>query len=276
MEKSRVTTNKLTLNASLTDNSSPILGTELFVDGARLASGAVVDLCTLAKSVQTSGQHWIFTCGCGAPLCADISDPIQVRHSKDSVEWNFNLIDSLGGGVDLDDEDYERKNIRVAYRFDPDEYRRAVDQVLRDAKGLLARSIDTRAPCIDFTISDIQRLTTEVFTDRDCIADRQLVARDVLLHATDGMWITVDGIPFEAEELSLPQELVSQYRHFESLKCFPQDPPGLAEYERFLDAGRAFGGALKRLLARDCSVKLWYRYGPVGNIKVWSVTEELR
>lgn len=271
-----MTTNTLTLNAGLIGHASPTLVTELFVDGARLAPGAVVDLRALAKSVQTSGQHWIFTCGCGAPLCADISDPIQVRHSTDVVEWNFNFIDSLGGRVDLDDEDYERKNVRVAYRFDPDEYRRAVDQVLRDAKCLLAWSIDAQSPCMDFTITDIQRLTTDVFTDRDCVTDRQLVARDVLLHATDGMWITVDGIPFEAKELSLPQALVSLHRHFESLECFPQAPSGLAEYERFLDAGRAFGCALKRLLARECSVKLWYRYGPVGNIKVWSVTEVLR
>ncbi len=164
----------------------------------------------------------------------------------------------------------------MAYRFDPDGYRKAVGQVLRDAKCLLACSIDARSPCIDSTITDIQRLTTEVFTDMNCVANRQLVARDVLLHATDGMWITADGIPFAIEELSLPQELVSQYRHFESLECFPHNPSDLAEYEHFLDAGRSFGGALKRLLGREGSVKLWYRYGPVGNNKVWSVTDELR
>ncbi|MBL8421312.1 MAG: hypothetical protein JNK92_11830 [Dechloromonas sp.] len=271
-----MTTNKLILNARLTDHSPPTLVTELFVDGARLAPRAVVDLRALAKSVQTSGRHWIFTCGCGTPLCADIVDSVQVRHSTDFVEWDFNFIDSLGGGVDLDDEDYERKNIRMAYRFDPDEYRKAVDLVLRDAKGLLSSSIDARSPCINFTVMDIQRLTTVVFTDRDCFADRQLASHDVVLHATDGMWITADGIPFDIDELSLSQELVSQYRHFESLECFPHNPSDLAEYEHFLNAGRAFGGALNHLLGRECSVKLWYRYGPVGNNKVWSVTEELR
>lgn len=271
-----MTTNKLTLSARLSDNSSPILVSELFVDGARLAQSAVVDLRMLTKSVQSSGKHWLFTCGCGSPLCADISDPIQVLHAKDYVEWNFNMIDSLGGGVDLNDEDYERENISIAYRFDPDDYQKSIDQVLRDAKCLLACAIDARSPCIDFTILDIQRLTTEVFTDRDCVPNRRLVARDVLLHATDGMWITVDGIPFDVEELSLPQELVSQYRQFEALECFPNNKSDLAGYEHFLDAGRLFGGALKRYLDGESTVKLWYRYGPVGNNKIWSITDELR
>ncbi len=92
-----MTTNKLTLNARLTDHSSTILVTELLVDGTPLAPCAVVDLRALAKSVQTSEQHRLFTCGCGTPLCADIADPVQMHHSTDFVEWNFNFIDSMGG-----------------------------------------------------------------------------------------------------------------------------------------------------------------------------------
>lgn len=271
-----VANNQLTLKISPADSNSASLVAELFVNDRRLAPNAVVDLHVLAKSAQTSGNHWIFTCGCGMPMCAGIDEPIGVIHSFDKIEWLFKRIDSLGRGFDLTDEQYENENISEHFQFDPDQYQIAVDRGLRDARLGLDSSKDARLPDIDFTAQNISGLSTRLFTERDCFPDRRTIANEFVLRATDGMWITADGVPFDIEQLSLTSELVQQYRHFESLECFPHTSSDLTRYENFLDAGRKFGRALKRCLGGERKVKLWYRYGPAGNADVWSVTEELR
>ena len=68
-------TNILTLSfrkVAATDESPAHLVTELRVDGERLGEGCVVDIRRLADALTREGEHFVFTCGCGVPMCLGI------------------------------------------------------------------------------------------------------------------------------------------------------------------------------------------------------------
>lgn len=155
--------NQLSLRICSPETRPASLSIELLVDGKHLAPRSTIDLAELVKSVQTSGEHWIFTCECGTPLCAEITDPILVRHSPEAIEWHFKSLDSLGEGFELDDEEYKLHNISTVFRFDPLEYQRAVEKALSDAKHGLAVSNDISLPCINFTPQGLEGIPS--FTD---------------------------------------------------------------------------------------------------------------
>ncbi len=267
--------NRIEIKPSNIDYNMGVLHSELLVDGVRLAPQALVDLRYLAKSVQTSGNHDIFTCSCGCASCAGIHEPIFVQHLPDAIEWHFNTIDCFGGGEELDDAEYERLNRPGEFRFDPAEYQTAVEEGLQSTRTTIAEVRDMQSPRVDYSRKDIALLTTRMFSDRDHVKSRRCLAREFVVRASDGMFITTDGIPFSISELSLPPELTRLYGEFESAKCFPRSKQDVAKYELFLDKGRIFGMALHQHLDRPCAVKIWYRYGRVVKPEVWSVIEEI-
>lgn len=130
--------NQLNLKIRAADDDMANFIVELFVDGMLLAPDAVVDLQVLAKSVQTSGRAWVFSCECGVPMCAGIDDPITVRQTIEAVEWHCKKLSSFGSGGNLIDEQFDRENTDELFRFDPGEYQRAVEDGLREARLKLA------------------------------------------------------------------------------------------------------------------------------------------
>lgn len=123
--------NHIELKSSLNTTKSdvPFLEVSLLVDGSPLGAEHFIDLFELAKSCQSSGEIWIFTCGCGQPECAGINDGIIVEHTESSVIWNY--FDPIANARvnDMDDEEYKayqatRNSIRL--EFEANEYERGL------------------------------------------------------------------------------------------------------------------------------------------------------
>jgi hypothetical protein len=81
-------TNILSLSfrqVAATNKSPAHLVAELRVDGERLGEGSVLDIRRLADALTRDGEHFVFTCGCGVPMCLGITDGVQSRISGDTV-----------------------------------------------------------------------------------------------------------------------------------------------------------------------------------------------
>lgn len=48
---------------------------------------AAVDLGALVRSALAPGLHWIFSCTCGEPCCAGITEPVEVVHRDGEILW---------------------------------------------------------------------------------------------------------------------------------------------------------------------------------------------
>jgi len=57
--------------------SPPCLAGELRIDGLRLGERYVLDVGKLLQALDKSGEYFIFTCGCGVPDCADITEGVK-------------------------------------------------------------------------------------------------------------------------------------------------------------------------------------------------------
>jgi hypothetical protein len=92
-------TSKLSLIFRKVDcrQSPPCLAGELRIDGLRLGERYVLDVGKLLQALDKSGEYFIFTCGCGVPDCADITEGVKSVVLGDQVK----LVGSLPKGGDF-------------------------------------------------------------------------------------------------------------------------------------------------------------------------------
>lgn len=57
--------------------------------------GGAVDLAALVRSALRSGEHWIFTCTCGAPCCGGYGEPVRVVHDGARIHWHLSPWDPV-------------------------------------------------------------------------------------------------------------------------------------------------------------------------------------
>lgn len=270
--------NHIELKSSLNtiQRDAPFLEIGLFVDGKPLGEGLFIDLFELAKSCQSSGEMWIFSCSCGQPLDAGVADGITVEHAEDSVIWNF--IDPISDLEiqDLNDEEYAAARKPMCFKFEQNSYHRNIDEGIRRIISLMVLGKSRPLSMDDSEWERLSILRTEVFSNRPPQLNRRLIAKRVDINAYHGGNIQVNGIYFSIEELGLPDALLSQFRQWRLLESFAQSQDELPEYEKYLNKGRLFCSALKHYIGNGAVVKLRYCPSKCYNPLAWEITEEIR
>ena len=87
-------TNILSLSfrqVAATDKSPAHLVGELRVDGELVGGRYALDIRCLAKALTRSGEHFIFTCGCGEPGCVGIHEGFRSWLEGDVISIEGNL-----------------------------------------------------------------------------------------------------------------------------------------------------------------------------------------
>jgi hypothetical protein len=74
-----------TLTVSTTRDSYGI-SWKLYADETEICD-MPVDPESLAGSVEGTTDEYIYTCGCGEPGCAGISEPVHIAHARDRIMW---------------------------------------------------------------------------------------------------------------------------------------------------------------------------------------------
>jgi hypothetical protein len=69
---------------------------EIWIDGIKLDEPHPICVNAVLQSLAKpgprtwgNGWHYVFTCGCGTPACADIDEGVGSVHHDESVEWVF-------------------------------------------------------------------------------------------------------------------------------------------------------------------------------------------
>lgn len=92
---------------------------KLEVNYVKIYPDLVINLFSLAKSCQNSGEFYIFTCVCGEPKCANIYKGVSVTQQPNKIVWNLEI-----------------DSIEHQFIFDPIIYQRNIDQVIFQLKEL--------------------------------------------------------------------------------------------------------------------------------------------
>lgn len=270
--------NHIELRSSLntTQRDAPFLEIGLFVDGNPLGAGLFIDLFELAKSCQSSGEMWIFSCSCGQPLDAGVTDGITVEHAENSMIWNFTDPISDLEIQDLNDEEYDAARKPMCFKFEPNSYQRNIDEGIRRIISLMVLGKSRTLSMDEREWERLSSLSTEVFSNRIPRLNRRLIAKRVDINAYHGGNIQVNGIYFSIEELGLPNELLAQFSQWRLLESFAQSKEDLPAYEKYLSAGRAFCSELKHYIGNGAVVKFKYHPPKCYNPAAWEITEEIR
>lgn len=248
----------------------------LYVDDKPLGEGIFIDLFELAKSCQSAGRLWIFSCGCGQPMCAGIDDPVTVTHFLDKVVWEYTTPISGMEFEELSDEEYEAIRESAKLEFDPIQYQKNISDGIRKIKSMMAlgniRSLSVEGK----EFERLLRLETVIFSARQNCPNRRLTGQWIEVDAYNGGRIHVNGIHFVINELDLPNVLVQLYQQWRSLESYAQSKDELPAYEKYLSAGRAFCSELKHYIGNGAVVKFKYHPPKCYNPVAWEITEEIR
>lgn len=89
---------------------------EVSAGGEPLLEGYAINLSELMASTRSSGDFWIFGCGCGVPGCGGIRRGVVVTHGDGETRWRVQ-----GPGLDRD------------FTFCADDYEAAVGAAVEQA-----------------------------------------------------------------------------------------------------------------------------------------------
>jgi hypothetical protein len=112
---------------------------QIWIDGIHLAEPHMVNVSELVRSLDSSGEFYIFTCECGTPECARIYDGIQVSHVSGKMLWHFRQPVSESDNDLPEDEALELRlstSKLVEYDFDRNQFIQAIDKALRELKSM--------------------------------------------------------------------------------------------------------------------------------------------
>jgi hypothetical protein len=120
--------NQLTVRVRITRASIPSsdwrpwLVFDVLIDGVpippRVPSGIVAPLRALEASLRQPGEHYIFTCICGDPRDANLTEGVQVTHTATTLAWTA------------------RQPVPIVATFDRAQYAAAIAQAAEEARRL--------------------------------------------------------------------------------------------------------------------------------------------
>jgi hypothetical protein len=259
---------------SFPNDQSLHLKSSLEINGRPFHSEFILDISELAKSCQSSGEVFIFTCGCGYPACAGIFDGIQIEHLTEAVVWRFN--EPMKDDLDLSDEEWEAMKQPIELRFDPDDYLSTIIAGIKEMKVLVVSSDQpVDLPIYDFTLEQLFAIEPLVFSTRLNVPEKRLISPHIKIDAYN-VFFLVGGIEYSLEELFLPTALVIAYKSWKSYAIFPNDETNLSAYLLYLQKGREFCHELKQYLGRDALIKLRYHPPLVYNSLAWEIIEVMK
>ena len=259
---------------SFPNGQSLHLKSSLEINGRPFHTEFVLDISELAKSCQSSGEFFIFTCGCGYPACAGILDGIQIEHLIEAVVWRF--YEPMKDDLDISDEEWEAMKQPIELRFDPEDYLSTIIAAIKEMKVLVVSSDQpVDLPIYDFTLEQLFAIEPLVFSTRLNVPEKRLISPHIEIDAYIGFFL-VGGIEYSLEELFLPTALIAAYKSWKTYAIFPNDETDLSAYLVYLQKGREFCIELKQFLGRDAMIKLKYHPPQVYNSLACEIIEVIR
>lgn len=265
------------LNASLVDSpgyTALRVNYGLMINGSEFHPEHQLDLISLVKSCQWSGELNIFTCGCGAPGCAGIFQGIEVGHTHDAITWK--CPSPLSVSEDTPDLWEHGVTTFENFSFEPDQYIEAIDVCVKRIKSLaISAPRPVEFPVLETELEQVLALETRPFSTQTLEPERRILARQIVVDAYHGC-VIVDGAGYEIGDLNLTRELIQQYSAWSALCVFPNDASEVGPYLAYLQAGRLFCRALREYIGRSTAVKFKYHPPNVYNSEAWEVIEIIR
>jgi hypothetical protein len=265
------------LKAALVDRpgySALLIDYALEINGIEFHPEHQLDLTSLVKSCQWSGELDIFTCSCGEPGCAGIFQGIEVEHTQDAITWRCPK--PLSVSEDTPDLWEHGVTTFEHFTFVPDQYIDAIDLGIKRIKSL---AVSAQRP-VDFPVHGVEfeqvvALETRPFSIHTMVPERRVVARQLIVGPYHGM-VSLDGVDYQMSDLDLTEELMAQYSAWSKSRVLPDHEANVGSYLTYLQAGRLFCRALRKYIGRRTVVKFRYHPPDVYNSGAWEVTEIIR
>ena len=167
------------------------LKSSLEINGRPFHTEFILDISELAKSCQSSGEVFIFTCGCGYPACAGIFDGFQIEHLTDAVVWRFH--EPMKDDLDLSDEEWEAMKQPIELRFDPEDYLSTIIAAIKEMKVLVVSSDQpVELPIYGFKLEQLLAIEPLVFSTRLNGSEKRLISQTIKIDAYNGFfWLAV-------------------------------------------------------------------------------------
>lgn len=208
---------------------------QLNINDIKISPDLAVNLFALAKSCQIDGEFYFFTCECGDPSCAGIRDGVTVIHSPNKITWSLQV-----------------EALEQQLEFDQVSYQNAVDQTILQLKALYKKhQYSIQLPIYGQRWEDLMVLDTQVFSDRQALPARRLVAKHVVI-PTYGNDFFINGMHYNIDELSLPKKLVDQYKTWMQHAKDEYKQADAVDYRMLLVEGNLFISDLQQYLGKDC------------------------
>ena len=267
----------IALQADLVDSpeySASTVNYSLKINDTDFHPEHLLDLASLVKSCQWSGELYIFTCGCGEPGCAGIFQGIEVRHSHTEITWK--CPSPLSAGADTPDLWEHGVTTFEHFSFEPEQYMDAIDSGIKQIKSLAISVPSPFAfPVHGMELERLLALETKPFSTHIMEPDRRILARQVVVDAYHG-FVMVGGVGYQMEDLNLNPELMHEYLAWKSIGVFSHNELEIPAYLAYLQGGRSFCRALRENIGRNTAVKFKYHPPSIYNKDSWEIIEIIR
>ncbi len=211
----------------------------LKINNVKIHKDTEINLFELAKSCQSEGIFYFFTCVCGEPRCAGIYEGTEVKQLPEAILWKLYIEGALHH-----------------FSFDPMQYENAINQVLGQIKSMYANESGLiQLPIFGQRWEDLLKLNTQVFSNRVNAPGKRVVANCVELGSHHN--IRICGMDFNIEDLFLPEELVEQYKSWMKHAGYEDNQKETPEFVEFLNQGKSFSRALEKYLGKQVKLKYY-------------------
>jgi hypothetical protein len=127
---------------------------KIMIDGVEINSEYVISLDELVKSLYFEGEHYIFTCGCGASGCVGIFAGVSVSFENDLIHWKVRNPLSTSNYKNFDEWDSDAKTIHYVFN------KKLLVDNISDAMEQIENNVNeyTVFSPYSFLLKDFQRL----------------------------------------------------------------------------------------------------------------------
>lgn len=235
---------------------------------------AQIDLTSLVKSCQWSGELDIFTCSCGSPGCAGIFQGIEVEHAHDAITWR--CLKPLSVNGDLQEIWAHGAATLEHFTFSPDQYIDAIDSGIKRIKSLAVSAMrPVEFPVLGVELEQVLTLQTRPFSTHTMEPERRILARQVVVDAYYG-FVLLDGVEYQMGELNVDAEIMEEYLAWKAICVFPNSEAEIPAYLAYLQSGRSFCRAWRQKIGRKTSMKFKYHPPTIYNKDAWEIIEVIR